>query len=142
VLVGEDQCGATTLLRVLAGLQVPDAGRVEGGPCAWLGAPPGEEWQAHASVEHALEAPHLLGRRMTEMSRGERQRVRLGTVLADPAPVVLLDEPFGYLDVAGIGVALAALRADGRPVLAVCKAHPVAAERADRVVTLEGGRLL
>lgn len=141
VLLGEDGGGTTTLLRVLAGLQPPEAGTVEGGPAAYLGAPPGEEWHAHATVEHALGAPHLLGRRMSDMSRGERQRVRLGTVLADPAPVLLLDEPLGYLDLTGVRDALDALVADGRPVLAVCKAHPQAAERAARVLTLDGGRL-
>lgn len=141
VVVGEDGCGASTLLRVLAGLRPPEAGVVEGGPSAYLGPPPGEEWDPGDPVRHALAAPHLLGRRMGEMSRGERQRVRLATVVADPAPVLLLDEPLGYLDLAGVAVALDALVADGRPVLAVCKNSPQAVERAARVLTLADGRL-
>lgn len=141
VLVGEAGCGASTLLRVLAGTQVPDAGTVEGGPCALLGAPPGHEWERDQVVVAALGAPHLIGREMGSMSSGERQRVRLAGVLADPAPVLLLDEPLGYLDEVSLHSVLATLKDDGRPVLVVCKSDPHAAEVAGRTVTLADGRL-
>ena len=142
VLVGEAECGASTLLRVLAGVQVPDAGLVTGGPCVLLGAPPGEEWERDDVVVAALAAPHLVGREMGSMSSGERQRVRLASVLADPAPVLLLDEPLGYLDELSLRMVLTRLNGDGRPVLVVCKADPRAAAAAGRVVTLVDGRLL
>jgi ABC-type cobalamin/Fe3+-siderophores transport system ATPase subunit len=141
VLVGEAECGTSTLLRVLAGQQVPEAGSVWGGPCALLGAPPGEEWSRDEVVVAALGAPHLIGREMGSMSSGERQRVRLATVLAHPAPVLLLDEPLGYLDEASLRAVLAILKADGRPVLIVCKSDLRAAAHADRVMKLEGGTL-
>jgi ABC-type cobalamin/Fe3+-siderophores transport system ATPase subunit len=141
VLVGDAECGASTLLRVLAGQQIPDAGSVVGGPCALLGAPPGEEWERDDIVVAALAAPHLIGREMGSMSSGERQRVRLAAVLADSSPVLLLDEPLGYLDEVSLRLVLRTLKEDGRPVLVVCKADPRAGEAADRVVTLVEGRL-
>lgn len=144
VVVGEDGCGTSTLLRVLAGVQEPDAGTVEGAACALLPAPPGEEWNDHDQAADALDAPHLVGREMWTMSGGERQRVRLAGVLADPAPVLLLDEPLGYLDKAGIRTALMALQAlaaQGRALLVVSKSVPQAAAEADRVLVLADGRL-
>jgi ABC-type lipoprotein export system ATPase subunit len=142
VLVGEFECGTSTLLRVLAGTQQPDSGEVQGGPCALLTAPPGQEWAPTDVVTAALGAPHLIGRQMVQMSSGERQRVRLARVLADPSPVLLMDEPLGYLDEPALRSVLAVLKADGRPVLLVCKSDPRAAEAADRVLELVDGRLL
>lgn len=141
VLVGEAECGASTLLRVLAGQQPPDAGLVTGGPSRLLGPPPGDDWHPTDVVVQAFGAAYLVGRRMGEMSSGERQRVRLAAVLAAPAPVLLLDEPLGFLDSAGVGQVLQALKADGRAVLMVCKADGRAMEQADRVVALADGHL-
>lgn len=144
VVVGEESCGASTMLRLLAGTQVPDAGTVAGGPAALLAAPPGDEWSEHDPAVCALGAPHLVGRQMWTLSGGERQRVRLAGALADPAPVLLLDEPLGYLDAAGVREVLGALRAEadgGRALLVVAKLEPAAAAAADRVLLLEDGRV-
>jgi ABC-2 type transport system ATP-binding protein len=139
VLAGDHGSGATTLLLVLAGRLVPEAGTVTGGPGALLTMPPGDEWSRADVVTAALGAPHLVGREMGAMSQGERQRVRLASLFARPEPVLLLDEPFGFLDAAGATQVLQALRADGRRVLAVCKSDPRVSAQADRVVALEHG---
>jgi ABC-type multidrug transport system ATPase subunit len=141
VLTGEPECGTSTLLRLLAGEQRPDRGSVEGDPVALLGAPPGFEWSDHDVAKHALGAPHLVGRQMWTLSGGERQRVRLATFLATDAQVLLLDEALGLLDERGCIEALAALKADGRPVLLACKSDPRALQEADRVLVLAGGAL-
>lgn len=141
VVTGEPECGTTTLLRLLAGEQQPDGGMVSGGPVALLGAPPGFEWDRHDVAQHALDAPHLVGREMWTLSGGERQRVRLANLLAGDAAVLLLDEPLGLLDERGRNQALAALTADGRPVLIACKSDPKALEAADQVLTMAEGRL-
>lgn len=141
LVLGDHGCGTSTLLRVLAGQQVHD-GTVEGGPCALLSQPPGDDWQDHDQAVGALGAPHLVGREMWTLSGGERQRVRLARALDDPAPVLLLDEPLGYLDDAGVTTVLSRLASrDDRAVLLVCKSDPRAVSVADRVLELVAGRL-
>ena len=142
VLVGEHETGASLLLRLLAGQEKPSGGTVSGGPAFLLECPPGFEWQDHDVAVDALQAPHLIGREMWTLSGGERQRVRLATALASSAPVLLLDEPFGYLDDAGVRMLLQVLLSDGRAVLAVCRSDPRVAAAASRVVSLVGGRLV
>jgi ABC-type cobalamin/Fe3+-siderophores transport system ATPase subunit len=141
VVTGEPECGTSTLLRLLAGEQAPERGTVAGGVVALLGTPPGFEWSDHDVAQHALEAPHLIGREMWTLSGGERQRVRLATFLAREVDVLLLDEPLGLLDERGRDQALAALTADSRPVLIACKSDPKALQVADRVLTLAAGGL-
>jgi iron complex transport system ATP-binding protein len=154
VVTGEDACGTSSLLCALAGA-APRSGQVAGGPVALLPQPPGDDWGDHdvaadllgpgglAELDR-LGGAHLAGREMWTLSGGERQRVRLARVLAEPAPVLLLDEPLGYLDGAGARTVLDVLResaAAGRGVLAVVKGDPRAAAAADRVLVLEAGRL-
>lgn len=151
VVDGEDGCGASTLLRVLAGEQPADAGTVTGRG-ALLGPPPGDEWD-DADVAGELAAPADLAalglrsppdREMWMLSAGERQRVRLARVLADPAPVLLLDEPLAALDAAGVHAVLEQLRgraAAASGLLVVAKGDPRAARVADRVLWLADGRL-
>ena len=138
VVTGEDGCGASSLLRLLPG--------------TLLAQPPGAEWDRHdlavalAPAEALAEvgAAALAGREMWTLSGGERQRVRLARVLADPSRALLLDEPLGYLDGAGVRTVVALLRrhADaGRALLVVAKGDAHAAAVADRVLVLEGGRL-
>ena len=138
----EDQSGPrdiSALLRVLAGQQPSLTGSVTGGPCALLSAPPGEEWQDHDRVTHALGADHLIGREMWAMSAGERQRARVATLLADPAPILIFEEPFSLLDGPTVERVQAAWRAAahaGRAIVVVSAADPRAALVADRVITL------
>ena len=86
----------------------------------------------------------------TVLSGGERQRVQLARVLAqcdaDPAarPFLLLDEPIAGLDLAHQHAALASARRRaerGLGVLAVLHDLTMAAQYADRVAIMEGGRL-
>ncbi len=129
VLVGEHGCGTSALLQ-----ELHDPPRT-----VLLAQPPGEEWSRHDIATHALAVPHLVGREYWTLSGGERQRVRLGTVLAQDG-VLLLDEPFGYLDRAGINALLTAL--SGRTAVIVCKSDPSVLASADRVRTVVDGRVL
>ena len=45
-----------------------------------------------------VKADHLAGRRLAELSAGERQRVMLAALLALQQQVLVLDEPLAYLD--------------------------------------------
>jgi len=51
-----------------------------------------------AELAGLLEISHLLDRRPTDLSGGEKQRVALGRALAFRPPVLLLDEPLAALD--------------------------------------------
>ena len=77
------------------------------------------------------------------LSGGQRRRVALARAILRDASVLLLDEPTSGLDAASERAVLDALdrAAEGRTVLAVSHRLGLAA-RADRVVVLDGGRVV
>src|SRR5204863_1520199 len=106
------------------------------------GVPPGE---MAARVEEALAAvgaEHLSGRRTSELSAGELQRVCLAAALALRPQLLLLDEPTSQLDpdaAAGLldlvdGLDTAVVLSEQRPT------GPL--DTCDRVLYVEGGRVL
>jgi len=77
------------------------------------------------------------------LSGGQRRRVALARAILRDASVLLLDEPTSGLDAASEQAVLDALdrAAEGRTVVAVSHRLGLAA-RADRVVVLDGGRVV
>ena len=98
-----------------------------------------------AAVELALEATdvaHLSGRVMATLSGGEEQRVSLARILAQEAPVMLLDEPTTALDIGHQELVMSALRrAASAGGTVVCVVHDLnlAAVFADTVVVMRRG---
>jgi iron complex transport system ATP-binding protein len=101
------------------------------------------------SAERALARLDLrdfAGRRLDSLSGGERQRATLARALAQEAPVLLLDEPTSALDVGRQQQALElvdGLRRDaGLTVLTAMHDLTLAGQYADRLLLLDGGRLV
>jgi ABC-type multidrug transport system fused ATPase/permease subunit len=80
------------------------------------------------------------GRRL---SGGQRKRIEVARLLVHDAPVVVLDEPTSGLDAATARAVMRGLREllVGRTVIVITH-DPVALEVVDRIVGLDGGRLV
>jgi len=164
-VVGPSGCGKTTLLELICGLQMPDAGVVESGPAAlmpqrdlllpWLSAADNAclalrvrgvtRAEALARVEPWFERLGLGGFERTrppELPGGMRQRAPFVRTLLAGKPVLALDEPFASLDALTRAEMqqwlAAALAAEEQPRTVVLVTHDVeeAALLGDRVVVM------
>jgi NitT/TauT family transport system ATP-binding protein len=122
-LLGASGCGKSTLLNLIAGLDRPSAGTIDGGSnrttlmfqesalFPWLTARGNVELplkirkvsraERHRKADELLDMVNLRafgGKLPHELSGGMRQRVALARSLAQEADVLLMDEPFGALD--------------------------------------------
>jgi ATP-binding cassette subfamily C protein CydD len=78
------------------------------------------------------------------VSPGERRRIALARAILRDAPLVILDEPAADLDpesVELVGDVVERLAEDGRTVLLIAH-RPELAERAHRIVRIEGGTVV
>ena len=107
-----------------------------------------EEAKARSRAEELLAAVGLAGRmshRPAALSGGEQQRVAVARALAADPLVVLADEPSGNLDAANserLHQLFGRLSREFETALVVVTHNRSLAARADRVLSLEGGRLV
>lgn len=103
--------------------------------------------QIRERVQAALAQVDLLGfelRSPQQLSGGEKQRVAIAAVLAMRSKLLVLDEPTASLDPLGkrqVFEAVRQLRKE-HTVLVVTQDAEWAADHADRVVVLDGGRIV
>jgi sulfonate transport system ATP-binding protein len=163
-LLGESGCGKTTLLRALAGIDLPDAGTIRAPerpsvvfqehrllPWAtlWENVALGHEKTiGRRGAALALAEVGLAGREddwPRNLSGGQAQRVALARALVPEPALLLLDEPFAALDALtrirmhGLVRELVALHQPG--VLIVTHDVDEALTLADRILVMRAGRI-
>jgi iron complex transport system ATP-binding protein len=112
---------------------------------AWMRATASDE----AAVDRALAACELDGladRPVAELSGGEQKRVAIARALAQEARILLLDEAGAHLDVRHLIATHELIRREiqERKLACIAVVHDLnlAAQFADRVVLLRGGKLV
>ncbi len=108
------------------------------------------DWETREELELAdrvmaeLEIAHLAGRRLHEVSGGERQRAVIARALVQEPRVLLLDEPTAFLDLHHQLEMLTLLRRltaqRGLTVVMVSHDLNLAAQACDRLLLMQAGR--
>ncbi|WP_067824413.1 ABC transporter ATP-binding protein [Nocardia inohanensis] len=101
---------------------------------------------AVAAALAATGVTELSARPVDELSGGQRQRVWIAMVLAQETPIILLDEPTTYLDIAHqiqlLELCRSLQRDSGRTVVAVLHDLNHAFRYADHLVAMKDGRVV
>lgn len=127
-IVGRNGAGKSTLMKIIAGVESPDSGRVTKSGGTNIGilsqidnAPKGatvkdvvlgnkatHEWARDAGIRSIFTGlfggyqDEIFTRGFASLSGGERRRVGLAKLLIEDLDLILLDEPTNHLDVEGV----------------------------------------
>ena len=157
VLSGPSGCGKTTLLRILAGLETPQSGRVVGispnrtavlfqedrllpGRTVLQQLTDVMDQSRHPEAAKWLVLTELTGEEQAlpkQLSGGMGRRLALARCLALGGDLYLLDEPFAGIDLPRRRRLMAALKQLGKPVVLVSH-EPEVLELADHVISFDG----
>jgi branched-chain amino acid transport system ATP-binding protein len=164
-LIGPNGAGKTTVLDAISGLAPIVAGRILVGGISVERKPPHQRarlglartFQSQELFEDLTVGENLLvagagaggdagdDRLPAELTHAERARLAIDRALAARPTAVLLDEPAAGLDDAGraaLGARLRAVAATGAAVLLVDHDMRLVLDVCDRVVVLDGGRMI
>lgn len=105
-----------------------------------------DDERAVAEAMAATGVDVISGRQVDELSGGQRQRVWVSMVLAQQTPLILLDEPTTFLDIAH-QIELLDLFAElnasqGRTIVAVLHDLNHACRFADQIIAMKAGRIV
>jgi polar amino acid transport system ATP-binding protein len=109
------------------------------------GVPEGEALQAAVQLLARVRLAHRGTAYPEQLSGGEQQRVAIARALALKPAVLLFDEPTSSLDPESTGEVLRVMRElaeDGMTMILVTHELPFARDVADRVVFVDGGRIV
>jgi ATP-binding cassette subfamily F protein uup len=127
-IVGRNGAGKSTLMKIIAGIEKADEGRVTQGNSVRVGmlsqvdladenATVGDlvigdrakyEWASDSKIREVFTGlfggfdDHLFERVFITLSGGEKRRVGLAKLLIDELDLIMLDEPTNHLDVEGV----------------------------------------
>lgn len=161
-LIGENGTGKTTLLKMIEGLVVPDAGFIKVGPSvkvAYLSQQM-EELNPEITVLEAFrdkvavtegEARKMLAgflfygetvfRKVGNISGGERMRLRLASFIHMPINTLILDEPTNHLDIVSREVLEEAIKSFSGTVITVSHDRYFMDQLCSKVIWLENQQL-
>jgi iron complex transport system ATP-binding protein len=113
---------------------------------SWLQQWSAADREAVAAAMSATEVADLADRPVDELSGGQRQRVWIALALAQDTPILLLDEPTTFLDVAHQVEILDLLtdlnRRDGRTVVLVLHDLNHACRYSDHLIAMRAGAVV
>ena len=104
-----------------------------------------EDRQAVDAALRVTNVTELADRRVEHLSGGQRQRVWIAMVLAQQTPLILLDEPTTYLDIAhqmDVLNLLHELNTAGRTIVAVLHDLNHAARYASHIIAMKAGEVI
>lgn len=110
-----------------------------------FGLPTAEDKAAVASALARTQLTALAARPVESLSGGQRQRAWIALALAQQAPIMLLDEPTTFLDIAHQAEVLEViegLRAAGHTIVVVLHDLLQAARHCDHLVALRAGEVI
>ncbi|WP_285726916.1 ABC transporter ATP-binding protein [Psychromicrobium xiongbiense] len=112
----------------------------------WLSSWSAEDERAVAEALEVTRTLELADRSLDELSGGQRQRVWIAMALAQQTPILLLDEPTTYLDLAHqvevLDLVTELNRSRGTTVAIVLHELNLAARYGDHLVALKQGRIV
>ena len=160
-VIGKNGKGKSTLLQLLAGELSPSSGRVNLNQNAQLGyfgqtnigrlnpnlTVEEEISQANPKL-HRTATRNICGtmmfsgddalKKVSVLSGGERSRVLLGKIIAEPTNLLLLDEPTNHLDMESIEALIESLKSYDGAVVIVTHSELILRELATKLIIFQG----
>jgi len=162
-VIGKNGRGKSTLLNVLAGEARPVVGTIRSHPdmkLGYFGQTNIDRLSPKLTVEDEIGSSNMqlnrtavrtlcgvmmfsgdaAEKRISVLSGGERSRVLLGKILAQPANLLFLDEPTNHLDMASIQALVEAIQVFEGAVVLVTHSEMILREVANKLVVFQGGK--